>query len=140
MPDIAARLAALLAFTPTPIVFSESLTLAMQTVASIEAAIALALPAPDISAQMAIIAAQVAAVAAQVAAINAQLAVLVALESPLAVGGVFAYAYDGAAATLGAELGAAVVADMTGHVNALLLVTPSPVAWAAVSDVMKVTP
>jgi hypothetical protein len=139
LPDIAARLTALAAFAPSPVSFTAQIALASASLVSVNAAITAGLPVPDIAVQLATVAAVVADLAAAVAAVNAQLSVLAALQAPLAVGGVAAYAYDGAIGSLGSELGAAVGGGGT-HSNALALVTTDPTAWAAMSAVLKVTP
>lgn len=139
LPDIMARLAALQAFVPQPVSFAAQLAVAEGTLASIQAAITLGLPVPDISAQLALIAAMVTDLLAAVNAINAQLELLVALQAPLAVAGVAAYAFEGTIGSLGGELGAAVGGGI-GQARALLLVSTELATWNAMSAVLKVTP
>lgn len=140
LPDIQARLTALLAFSPAPINFAASIAIANSVIASINAAITAGIVPPDFSAQIAIATAQIATLTAAVAAVNAQLAILVALEAPLAVGGLHGYAFDGDASVAGAEIGGAITGDFAGHVNALVLVTSSPSTWTALGQILKVTP
>jgi hypothetical protein len=138
LPDIQARIDALLAFTPSPVTFAAQLALAAQITASINDAISLGLPVPSISDQIAQVAAVIAALEAQVAAVNAQLTILTGLLAPLAVAGIDAYAFDGARNALGGELGTA-LGGSTAHANALVLVTTDPSAWAALGVIVKVS-
>ena len=139
LPDIEARLAALLAFTPTPVDFTAQLTLAQSIVASIQSGIALGLPVPDISAQIAAVAALIAELTALIALANAQITVLLDLQVTLSAGGVAAYAYDGTVANFGAEFDAE-LGGSGAHGNALVLLTVIPGTWSAMSAVLKVTP
>lgn len=138
LPDLAARIAALQGFQPQPVSFVAQLAIAQGTLASIQAAITLGLPVPDISAQIALVAAVVAELLATLAQMNAQLDILLALEAPLNAGSIAAYAYDGPIGNLGGELGAA-VGGGGGHANALALVATDSASWAALSAVMKVS-
>lgn len=145
LPDIAARLAALAAFSPSPPSFSADLALAGQIITSINAAIALGLTPPSLSAQLAIVAALVADLQAAVLAINAQLAIVVGFSSLLATGGVFGYAYTGAANGLGAALTTQLATGFPGGApgdssHALVLATTSGGTWTAMQSVFKTTP
>ncbi len=139
LPDIEARLTALLAFTPAPIDFTAQLALAQSIVVSIQSGIALGLPVPDISAQIAAVAALIASLTVQIALANAQVTILVDLQATLTAGGVAAYAYDGAIANFGSELATALGGSGT-HCNALVLLTTIPATWTAMGAVLKVTP
>jgi len=145
LPDIQARLDALLAFVPTPVDFTLQLQLALQMMASVEASIALGLPTPSILTQLAIVAALVAALEASVSAINAQLGAVVAFQAHLAAPEVHAYVFAGATNALGAEASAALAGGLPGHapttaINALVLATPVPATWTAMGAVFKVAP
>lgn len=138
LPDIMARIEALLAFHPTPITFTEQLSLAQQTIASIQAGIALGLPIPSIELQIANMAALVADLQGQLIAINAQLAILAALQPQLLAVGIAAYAFDGTRSNLGSELAAA-IGPGSMHANALALVVTDPTVWLALSAIVKVS-
>lgn len=146
LPDITARIAALLAFTPTPVSFSAQLALAQQTVVSIQAAIAGGFSPPDISAQIAAVAAELAALQASALAVQAQLAIVVAFQGLLTSAGVHAYAYNGQAGNLGSEFSAELAGGLPGGsgpteaINALVLATNIGATWAAMSSVFKVSP
>lgn len=139
LPDLTARLAALQAFNPQPVSFVAELALAQGTLTSIQAALSLGLPVPDISMQIAIVAGIVADLLATLAQVNVQLGVLATLEGVLNSGSIAAYAFDGALNALGSELGAA-VGGSGAHANALALVTTDSASWAALSAVLKVAP
>lgn len=146
LPDIQARLAALLAFSPQPASFAVSLTLAQTTLASITAAISLGLPVPDISAQIALVLALIAALEAAISTIAAQLSIIVALQGFLTSAGLHAWHYDGAANGLGGAMTTALASGVpsgggaAANVDALILVTESTATWASVTATMKVAP
>jgi len=146
LPDIQSRLDALAAFAPAPIDFAQQLILAQSIVTSIESGIALGLPAPDISAQIAAVTALINDLLAAVTAINANLDIIVALQGLFAAAGVHVYAYDGNVNGLGAALTTALSAGVPGgsggtqHCNALALITTIGATWTAMSQVFKVTP
>ena len=145
LPDIQARLAALVQFTPQPVDFQAQLILAQQIVASIEAAIALGLAPPSIDAQLAIVAALVAELEAAIANVHAQLTIIVDIAALLGTAGVHAYAYSGRADDLGGEFAAELVGGFPGggptdSTNALLLATTSGATWTAMQGVFKTTP
>ena len=139
LPDIEARLDALIAFAPAPIDFAAQLTLAQSIVTSIQAGIALGLTPPDISVQIAAVEALIAVLVAQASLANAQVTILLGLQATLTAGGVAAYAYDGTIANFGSELATA-LGGSGAHCNALVLLTTVPATWAAMGDVLKVTP
>jgi hypothetical protein len=145
LPDIQARLDALLAFTPTPVDFGVQLQLALQMVASVQSSIALGLPAPSILLQLATVAALVAALEVSITSINTQLGAIVAFQAHLAAPEIHAYAFQGATNVLGAEAAAALAGGLPGWaaaapIHALVLATPVPATWTAMGAVMKVTP
>lgn len=142
LPDLQSRLAGLLAFKPTPVSFTAQIATLKDMIAGIEATIAVGLPAPGVSTQLAAIAELVAALQSQVGALNAQLSVIANLQAALGAAGIHAYAYEGAAGSLAAELGGAVgsspgisPADVA---HALALVTTVPATWAAMSSLLRV--
>lgn len=142
LPDILARLEALLAFSPQPISFSASLTLAQQIVASIQANIALGLPVPDLSAQIAIVAALIAALEAAVEAINANLQIVLGFQALLSAGAVTILAYDGPTNAMGGEITTALASGLPGgsagaHANAIILATIDATTWASMQLVFK---
>jgi hypothetical protein len=146
LPDILARIAALQAFIPSPVNFGEMLTLAQQTVVSIQSGIALGLPAPDISAQIAAIEALIAALLAAVSAVNAQLNVVVDFQGLLAAAGLHVYAYAGAVNAAGSEISTALATGLpagsggAAASSGLLLITESGATWTAMSSVFQVAP
>lgn len=145
LPDIQARLAALLAWTPSPVSFEAQLTLVQGALASIQASIALGLPVPDIGAQVALIQAQIAALIAAIAAVEAQLAIILDFQALFGASGVHAYAYAGQVANLGSEISAETSGGLPGgsgtdSANAIVLVTTVPATWTALAQLLKVTP
>jgi hypothetical protein len=139
LPDILARLAALTDFTPTPVDFAAQLVVAQSIVASIQAGITAGLPVPSLSAQIAQIEALIAELTVQVTAVNAQLTILTGIAASLSVGGVDAFAFDGARNVFGSELATA-LGGSTAHADGVVLVTTSPSAWVAMQAILKVTP
>jgi len=144
LPDLLARIAALQAFAPTPVNFAAQLTLAQQTLQSIQLGISLGLPVPDISAQLLAVQALVAALLAAAASIQTQLDLVTDFQALLGASGIYLYASDGTVANLGSELGSALgsTPGLSGamHANSVILVTASPTAWASISQVFQVTP
>lgn len=145
LPNITAQLEALAAFSPGAVDFAAQLTLALQTVASIQAGITAGLTPPSISAQIAIIGAQIAALEAAALSINAQLTIITDFQALLSAAGIFAYAYDGDVQDLGDELDAEIGAGIGGglptdHCNALVLVTSAGATWTAMGQIFQVTP
>jgi hypothetical protein len=145
LPDIQARLDALLDFSPTPIDFNVQISLMQAAIVSAQAAITAGIVPPSIAAQIAEISAQIAALAAAIASVNVQLGIILDFQALLGAGGIFAYAYDGDVADLGDELDAEIGAGVGGgaptdHCNAIVLLTSTPATWDAMGDVFQVTP
>lgn len=143
LPDIQARLAGLLSFTPTPISLTANLAVATSVIASLQTSIALGVSPPDISAQLAIVAALVAELTAAVASVNAQLGIIAGF--PLSAAGVYAYTYAGQADQLGSGFSAELSGGFPGGTptdatNAVLLATTTPAAWTALQSFLKTTP
>lgn len=145
LPDIEARLTALLAFSPQPVDFAANIALAQSIVVSIQSALALGISPPDISAQIAIVEALVEALAAVVDSINTQLNVVIGTDALLDAAGVFLYAWDGQAGDLGTAVDTALSSGFPGGTgptqdsNALVLATTTPSTWTAMSSLFKVT-
>lgn len=137
LPDIQARLDALLAFSPQPISFAAQLIVAQQIVASIQLAISIGLTVPDISAQIAIVASLVASLIATIGAINARLDIVISLTALLDAAGVFTYSYSGTADGLGPALTSELASGFPGGTggsqlsNAVILATTTPATWTA---------
>lgn len=145
LPDLQARLDALLAFAPVDVNFAAQLALAQQMVVSIQASIAVSLPAPSIAAQIAIVSALIADLAAAALSINAQLTIVADFQALLSAAGIHVYAFDGDTDQLGPEVTAELVGGVPGggptdHANALVLVTTVGATWAAMGNVFQVTP
>lgn len=145
LPDIQARLEALLAFSPGAVDFVAQLALANSIVASIQAGISGGLTPPSIAAQIAIIGALIADLTAAVVTINAQLSIILDFQGLLSAAGIFAYAYDGDVQDLGDELDAEIGGGVGGgsptdHCNALVLVTSTGATWTAMGQIFQVTP
>lgn len=139
LPDLLARIAALQNFSPLPVSLDAQLVLAQQILAGVQSAIALQLPMPDISAQLAAVAALLAQLLAALSLANAQLDICTSLQGFLGAGGVDAYAFDGTVGNFGTELSAEIGVDIA-HGNALVLLTRLPATWTALSAVVRVTP
>lgn len=146
LPDIQARLAALLAFTPGEVNFAAQLTLALQTVASIQATIAAGIVPPSISFQLAAVAALVAELEAALVTITAQLTIIADFQALLTNAGMHVYAYSGQVDDFGDELDAEIGAGLPGgsgpteSVDGLVLVTNVGATWTALSQIMQVVP
>jgi hypothetical protein len=144
LPDILARIAALQAFVPLPTSFVEQLATAESIVASVQAGIELGLPVPSLDAQIAQMAALVASLLAQVEAINAQLTLVASFRALLGEAGIHAIAFAGLVGSFGGDVDgalASVGALVPGEsANAVVLLTTSPAAWSALSQIAKVTP
>lgn len=130
--DLQAKISALLAFNPQPVSLTAQLELAQAALASINAAIAIGLPMPDISAQIAI-------VLAQLGILQSQLAALAALQAAFAVGGLHVYAAHSDAINLAADFGTLIPADghLVGATDALLIATNRPEAWVALGAILS---
>lgn len=141
LPDILARIAALQSFAPSPVNFATQLTLANGIVASIEQAIALSLPVPSISAQIAAVLALIASLLATVSAVNASLGIIAAFEGLLASAGVHVFAFAGTTSAFGGELNTAVSGTtLAGASSAIVLATDVGATWSAMGQIFKVTP
>jgi hypothetical protein len=141
LPDILSRIAALQSFSPSPVNFAVQLQLANGIVASIENAIALGLPAPSISAQIAAVLALIASLLATVSTVNAALGTVVAFEGLLASAGVHVFAFAGTTSALGTELDASVSGTtLAGASSAIILATDVSGTWSAMGQIFKVTP
>jgi hypothetical protein len=136
LPDIQARLSALLAFTPTMPSLSADATLAANIVTDLQAAISIGVVPPDITAQLGIIAALVLDLQNKVIAINAQFSIIANLVGLLATAGVDLYAWDGAAEDLGGALTTQYTGD-AAHANALVLVTKIGATWSVMGTLFK---
>lgn len=139
LPDIQSRIAALSAFAPTPISYPIDKAAAVSIQGSIQLAIDSGIPAPSLSAQIAIVQALVTALNAIVTAVNANLTIVTNFAALLAAGGVAAYAFDGAQNVLGSELAAA-LGGSTAHANAIVLVTQNGATWTSMQGVFKTAP
>lgn len=138
--DLQARLDACVAASANLTVslpLQAQIDIATQIIANLQAAIALGIGPPSISAQVTIM-------ADLIAAIEAQLAVMLAV--PFATAGVHVYAYDGTAGAFGGDVTAALTGGFPGgagageHCNALVLATTIGATWTDMSAVFKVTP
>jgi hypothetical protein len=136
--DIEARLAALLSFTPTPIDFFVSLNLAIQTLASIQAAMVAGITPPSIDIQIALI-------LAQIAELSASLAIIVEFGGFMAAAGVHLYAYNGTVSNMAVDLDGQLFDGVPGGTgggqscNALVLLTTIGATWTAMSGVFQVS-
>ena len=113
------------AITVAPPALGATITAALATVASLQAAIG----GPTVTLQAAAIALQISDLTASLAGLVANAGLSVPSSS------VSAYVFDGPSANLGAELQSAVNGTMPsvgGHANALIFATASPTAWADV--------
>lgn len=145
LPDIQARLDSLLTFSPGAVDFAAQLSLAQQTVTSIQTAISAGISPPSISQQLAQISALIAELLAAIANINAQLDLILDFQALLGSAGIHGYAFSGQTQNLGSELAAELSGGTPGGAptdaaNALVLITTVPAAWAALSQILKVTP
>jgi len=134
VPQLNAQLAGLAnilgAITVAPPALGATITAALATVASLQAAIS----GPTVTLQAT-------AIAALIAELNASLALLtVSISIPTAV--VSAYAYTGPSSQIGVELQSEILASLPGapgQTYALILSTTSSAAWASMGTVFKVT-
>lgn len=147
-PDITARVAALqaqltaLATMPPMPSFPELRARAANMLAQLDIAIATPglPPAPSLVSAIAALAALVSDLLAMSADLSVKLGTITALQGQLAAGGVHAIAYSGDAASLGADVQAALPGAVSGSAHALALVTTNSATWAAMGAVFKVTP
>jgi hypothetical protein len=119
------------AITVAPPSLGATITAALGTVASLQAAVG----GPTVTLQPAAIAGQISALTAS---LNALIASAAALTIPSANASI--YVFDGSSDDLGAELQSAINGSLPGvggHANALILATTSPSAWAALQLVFE---
>jgi hypothetical protein len=145
LPDLLSRIASLQAFAPTDVNLGAQLQLAGSIVGNIQTSIQLGIAPPSIAAQIAAIAALVAAMLTQLAGVQAQLDLVLEFQGLLAAAGIHIYAFSGTSGGLGGELATELASGTPGGspsdpANAVVLVTTSPAAWAALSQVVKVSP
>jgi len=145
IPDLLGKIAALQAFAPTPVSFTAQRQLCNVMIQGINAAIAIGLPIPDIAAQIAAVTALVNSLLATLNTINANLNLINAFLSLLNEPGVHMYHFSGTTNNLGAEIAAATSGGFPGGAGtdateALLIGTSVPGTWAAITQIMKVTP
>jgi hypothetical protein len=136
IPTLQAQIAAFQSFNPQPFSFTVALQQAQLTVQSLELAISLGLPVPDIGAQIAAMLAQLNALLASLQLVNDQLAIIADYRAKLSAGTIEAYAYDGALDDTGSDF----TAEFSGrpeHANGLFLVATDPAAWASLSTILK---
>ena len=145
VPDLLARIGSLQAFAPSDVNLGAQLQLANQLVSNVQTSISLGIAPPSIAAQIAGIAALVAAMLAQLSGVQAQLDLVLDFQGLLAAAGIHAYAFSGTTGALGGELATELASGTPGGspsdpANAVVLVTTSPAAWAALSQIAKVSP
>ncbi|WP_438041452.1 hypothetical protein [Sorangium sp. So ce128] len=134
-PNVSAQLTALASFTPTAsLSLAAQLEIAQSIVSNLQASIALGIEPPSLAEQAAAAAAIISQLEGMFATVQAQAEIGAALEAQLAVGGVRLLAFAGAQSALGGELAAALGPDATAA-HALVLVTTSSSAWAAMQGV-----
>lgn len=137
IPQLQAQLAGLGnvlgAITVAPPALGATITAALATVASLQAAIG----GPTVTLQLPAIQGLILELTASLGILTASLS----LTIPSAT--VSAYVFDGASSNLGSELQSEINASLPGaggHANALIIATTSPTAWTAMAQVFKVTP
>lgn len=145
LPDIQARLAALLNFQVTPPSLSAQLALATQLVASLQAAIAIGITPPSIDAQLAIVAALIVDLQNAILSIQAQFNIILDIRGLLNAAGVHAYVYQGPVADMGSELTAELIHGPPGggpsdSAQAIVLMTSLGPTWTALAQLLKVVP
>lgn len=144
LPSLNEQLAALVAYVPAPIDFAAQLATLKAMILAVETSIALGLPAPSVSVQVAEIGRLIASLRGQIASVSAQLEVITRFQAAFGAGGVHAVAFDGPAGAMAAEL-AGVLATTAGlgagdDAHAVLLATTVPATWAALAALFKVAP
>jgi hypothetical protein len=138
IPDLQARVDALIDFAPSLGGFSADLSLAGGIETNLEGAIALGLTPPSLQVQ-------IDAVLDLLALLQVQLALVLGFADLAATGGIWAYAYDGRADGLGPALSAELSAGFPGggpadHANAIVLCTTVGATWSILGQVFQVTP
>lgn len=139
MGDVQAKIAAAVNFAPnlTPPSIAADIQANGQILANLQAAAAIGIEPPSISAQLDIM-------ASAVLVLKAQLQIILDLLN-LFTAAVHVYAYQGQTDALGGEFTTELSAGVPGGVgtdlaNALLLITTIPADWAAIAQVFKTTP
>lgn len=145
LSNLLSQLGALTAYVPVPIDFSAQLLEAQKLVAGLNAAVTGGLTPPSLDVQLAALQVSIDALQLSVDAINAQLSILTGLQGPLGTAGLHGYAFDGIVTTLGGELAFELSSGVPGgtptdHANAVVFVTTSSAAWAAMGEIFKVAP
>jgi hypothetical protein len=145
LPDIEARIAALLQFNPQPGNFSADIQLAGQIISQLQLAISLGIQPPSLSVQIAIVLAIIADLEAVVLSINANLQIVLAFISLLATGGVYGYGYTGRVDGLGPALTTELASGLPGGnpgdaAQAIVLIATASAAKTAIATMFKVTP
>jgi len=139
IPDLQARISALVSFSPGAINLQTNLALAEQMVKDISLQISLGVVPPSIDEQITI-------VTNLLAELEALLAQIESIVNLFAAAGVQAYAYDGTVGGFGAKVTSALSGGFPGgggagaHCNALVLATEIGATWTAMSGIFKVTP
>lgn len=144
LPTLQDQLASLLSFAPTPVSFAAQITGLQAMITGLQASITLGLVPPSLSTQLAALAAMIAALQLQISGINAQLTIIADFQNALGAAGVHAIAFQGAVSDFGGEL-AGRLSTVPGLApgdpsNALVLLTTVPATWAAMAQVLKVSP
>jgi hypothetical protein len=144
LPDLQARMTALLAFSPPPLSlgFAGALALAQSVLSQLQAAAALGVPFPSVDTSAAQIAFALAEIGVKLASVSAQLDLIVGLQGALSGGSLRAYAYEGAVGNFGAEFAVELATDPTpaAHAHALVMMTTDPASWSALGALAKVAP
>lgn len=128
--ELQARLTAIAAppFMPSPAQLSMQSALAIASYSPISALAQLAKLLPQINAE----------IAAITASISASQSISATLGSAIATGGVYTYVYNGQSGNIGAELQSSIDSDMSQTpINAVVLLTNTQAAWAAIQSVIK---
>jgi hypothetical protein len=134
LPDLQGRLAGALSLSGSVSIEMPSITArlnaAAAAVAQIEAEIAISGPVIDVTVQL---------MADMVAEFEAQIAFILALQLALGSAGIYAYLYNGTAADFPALMASQGLADAqpSDQVNAIVLATRVPAAWAALGRFLR---
>lgn len=115
----------------------------LQTTQKLQARLAAGLSGPSANLQLAGAVTLLAELNAKLAALDAALSYALGLGSLGATAGLFGYAYEGTADSMGSAIGAATSGGLPGGgpsdtVRALLLATSSSATWGAMGQVLKV--
>lgn len=136
-PDVSAQIAAVGSFTPSVnLSLQDQVAAAQAIIANLQAAIALALTPPTLSAQVAV-ATQIAAdLNLKLGSLQAQLNLAVGYDALFAEAGVRVLTFTGPQNNFGSELATALGSD-ANNANAVVLLTQSSAAWTALQGVLK---